>query len=54
MRKVSEGLIRQQLQVAEGYIDGCLAMTGVTLEMDTFTQKIRVAKVAKNTSNALR
>ena len=46
MRKVSEGLIRQQLQVAEGFIDGCLAMTGAVLEMDAYTQKIRVAKVA--------
>ena len=34
MRKVSEGLIRQQLQVAEGFIEGCLAMTGAVLEMD--------------------
>ena len=46
MYKVSEGLIRQQLQVAEGFVDGCLAMTGAVLEMDAYTQKIRVAKVA--------
>ena len=46
MYKVSEGLIRQQLQVAEGFIDGCLAMTGAVLEMDAYTQKIMVAKVA--------
>ncbi|MGC6386551.1 antiterminator Q family protein [Ewingella sp. S1.OA.A_B6] len=46
IHKVSEGLIRQQLQVAEGFVDGCLAMTGAVLEMDAYTQKIRVAKVA--------
>jgi hypothetical protein len=34
------------LQVAEGFIDGCLAMTGAVLEMDAYTQKIRVAEVA--------
>lgn len=39
MYKVSEGLIRQQLQVAEGFVDGCLAMTGAVLEMDAYTQK---------------
>ncbi|OAT22573.1 antiterminator Q family protein [Proteus myxofaciens] len=32
--KVSEGRIRQQMQVAEGFIEGCLAMLNVPLEMD--------------------
>ncbi|NIA73967.1 antitermination protein Q [Providencia rettgeri] len=32
--KVSEGRIRQMMQVAEGFVDGCLAMLGVALEMD--------------------
>lgn len=36
--KVSEGRVRQQMQVAEGFIDGCLAMTGAVLEMDPYTQ----------------
>ncbi|MDR4897921.1 antiterminator Q family protein [Yersinia kristensenii] len=36
--KVSEGRIRQQMQVAEGFVDGCLAMTGAVLEMDPYTQ----------------
>lgn len=36
--KVSEGRVRQQMQVAEGFIDGCLAMTGAVLEMDSYTQ----------------
>ena len=40
MYKVSEGLIRQQLQVAEGFVDGCLAMTGAVLEMDSYVQRI--------------
>lgn len=44
MYKVSEGLIRQQLQVAEGFVDGCLAMAGAVLEMDAYTQKIRCQK----------
>ncbi len=32
---MSEGRIRQMMQVAEGFVDGCLAMLGVTLEMDS-------------------
>lgn len=32
--KVSEGRIRQQMQVAEGFIEGCLAMLNVPLDMD--------------------
>lgn len=36
--KVSEGRVRQQMQVAEGFVDGCLAMTGSVLEMDSYTQ----------------
>lgn len=33
-RRCSEGFIRQQLQVAEGFIEGCLCMLGVSLQMD--------------------
>ncbi|EHS7019659.1 phage antiterminator Q [Escherichia coli] len=33
-RRCSEGFIRQQLQVAEGFIEGCLCMLGVRLQMD--------------------
>lgn len=36
--KVSEGRVRQQMQVAEGFVDGCLAMTGAVLEMAPYTQ----------------
>lgn len=32
---MSEGRIRQMMQVTEGFVDGCLAMLGVTLEMDS-------------------
>lgn len=32
--KLSEGRVRQMMQVAEGFIDGCLAMIGVVLDMD--------------------
>lgn len=36
--KVSESRVRQQMLVAEGFVDGCLAMTGAALEMDPYTQ----------------
>lgn len=37
--KCSEGNIRHQLQIAEGFIDGCLAITGVVLEMDPWVKR---------------
>lgn len=37
--KCSEREIRRQLQMAESFIDGCLCMLGVPLEMDAYTQK---------------
>ncbi|MEO9269305.1 antiterminator Q family protein [Serratia ureilytica] len=40
--KVSEGNIRQKLMMAESFIEGCLAMTGATLEMDGWSQKSSV------------
>ncbi|TDY82972.1 UNVERIFIED_ORG: antitermination protein Q [Pantoea allii] len=33
-RKCSDGTIRKELQAAEGFIDGCLAMLGATLQME--------------------
>ncbi len=36
--KCSEREIRRQLQIVEGFIDGCLAVAGVTLEMDEIPQ----------------
>lgn len=33
-RKKDEKLIRIEIQMAEGFIDGCLSMLDVTLEMD--------------------
>ncbi|WP_318386420.1 antiterminator Q family protein [Enterobacter sp.] len=36
VRKKDEKLIRIEIQVAEGFIDGCLSMLEVKLEMDTF------------------
>ncbi len=44
--KLNEARIRQQMQVAEGFIDGCLAMVGVTLEMDPYTQKSKILAAA--------
>ncbi|MBS6059497.1 antiterminator Q family protein [Mixta calida] len=44
--KCSEGKIRQQLMIAETFIDACIMMTGVELEMDGWTQRTIVKKVA--------
>lgn len=45
-RKCSEGKIRQQLIIAETFIDACILMTGAELEMDHWTHKIIIKKVA--------
>lgn len=37
--RLSEGMIRIQMQMAEGFIEGCLSMLDITLEMDEYTQK---------------
>ncbi|MDX7993210.1 antiterminator Q family protein [Xenorhabdus littoralis] len=34
-KKCSEGKIRQNLMIAETFVEACLIMAGVTLEMDT-------------------
>lgn len=44
--KCSEGKVRQILMVAEGFIEGCLAMTGATLEMDAWAHKEKISAVA--------
>lgn len=44
--KCSEGKIRQKLMIAETFIDACIIMSGATLEMDDWTQRNRVIKVA--------
>lgn len=49
--RTSEGRVRQQLQVAEGFVAGCLEMTGARLEMDAETG---AARIAKNSVSALR
>ncbi len=38
-RKKDEKLIRIEIQMAEGFIDGCLAMLNVTLDMDVITNQ---------------
>lgn len=45
--KVSEGSIRQKLMMAESFIEGCLAMTGTTLEMDAWTHKSSVLALSE-------
>lgn len=37
--KCSEGKVRQKIMIAETFIDACLIMTGVVLEMDEWTNK---------------
>ncbi len=37
--RCSEGEIRRQLHVAEGFVDGCLSMTDAVLEMDPYVQR---------------
>ncbi|EPA6637438.1 TPA: antiterminator Q family protein [Serratia marcescens] len=44
--KVSEGNIRQKLMMAESFIEGCIAMTGATLEMDAWTSRSEISAVA--------
>ena len=44
--KCSEGKIRQQLMIAETFIDACIMMTGTELEMDGWTQRTIAKKVA--------
>lgn len=43
---VSEGNIRQKLMMAESFIEGCLAMTEATLEMDAWTSRTEITAVA--------
>lgn len=40
--KCGEVEIRRQIQVAESFIDGCLCMLGVPLEMDVYVKKTLV------------
>jgi hypothetical protein len=45
---ISHTLVLKRLQVAEGFIDGCLAMADVTLEMDRYCQKENIYQPKKN------
>ncbi|WP_159108333.1 MULTISPECIES: antiterminator Q family protein [Serratia] len=40
--KISEGSVRQKLMMAESFIEGCQAMTGATLEMDSWTHQSEI------------
>lgn len=44
--KCSEGKVRQQLMIAETFIDACIIMTGAQLEIDNWTQKVTLKKSA--------
>ncbi|WP_455424926.1 antiterminator Q family protein [Dryocola sp. LX212] len=41
-RKKDEKIIRIEIQMAEGFIDGCLAMLDIRLEMDPETESEKV------------
>ncbi|EMM9641659.1 antiterminator Q family protein [Providencia rettgeri] len=43
---ISHNEVAKRLQYAEGYIEGCLAISGVTLEMDRYTKKDNIYGVA--------
>lgn len=45
-RKCSEGKVRQQLMIAETFIDACIIMTGARLELDEWTRKTIFRKSA--------
>lgn len=45
-QKCSEGKIRNRLMIAETFIDACIIMMGTKLEMDDWTHKIEIEKVA--------
>lgn len=45
-KKCSEGKIRNQLMIAETFVDACIMMTGARLEMDDWTHKSEIIKVA--------
>ncbi|HHQ4313679.1 TPA: antiterminator Q family protein [Serratia fonticola] len=47
MRKTSEGRIRQEIMLAESFVDGCLAIAGVVLEMDPYTQRTQIYEPPK-------
>lgn len=44
--KVSEREVRRIIETAEGFIEGCLCMLGVRLQMDPEVEKQRVEKSA--------
>lgn len=44
---ISHTLVLKRLQAAEGFIDGCLAMLEVTLQMDRFVQREKVYEAPK-------
>lgn len=39
-KKCSEREVRRQLQIAESFIDGCLCMLDVKLDMDAYVEKV--------------
>ena len=45
-KRCSEGKVRQQLMIAETFVDACIIMTGARLEMDDWTRKTNFKKSA--------
>ncbi|MCU5775209.1 antiterminator Q family protein [Winslowiella arboricola] len=46
--KCDEKLIRIKFSMAEGFVDGCLAMLDISLEMDPYTQRKIIAEPIDN------
>lgn len=44
---ISHTQVLKRLQAAEGFIDGCLAMLEVTLEMDRYVQRENAYEISK-------
>lgn len=49
-RRVDEGLIRAKLLIAEGFIDGCLSLLAVRLDMDPEVKMYSPQKSGKSVS----
>lgn len=47
MRKTSEGRVRQEIMIAESFVDGCMTAAGVVLEMDPYTQRTKIYEQPK-------
>lgn len=45
-KRCSEGKVRQKMMIAETFIDACIIMSGAKLEMDDWTHRSEIEKIA--------